>query len=59
MQPRSANRIIPSIVGARYQFLVGGDAAVFMNLVTILATYGVLVVIFQYGYGAKLLNFTS
>ena len=32
--------------------------AMFMNLATIIATYGVLVVIFQSNEGAKLLNFT-
>ncbi|HET9017161.1 MAG TPA: MMPL family transporter [Thermomicrobiaceae bacterium] len=33
--------------------------AMFMNLVSILATYGVLVVIFEYGHGSRLLGFTS
>ncbi|MEX2314458.1 MAG: MMPL family transporter, partial [Thermomicrobiales bacterium] len=33
--------------------------AIFMNLVSVLATYGVLIVIFQYGHGASLLGFES
>jgi hypothetical protein len=33
--------------------------AVFMNLMSILATYGALVLIFQHGYGASLLGFES
>ena len=33
--------------------------AMFMNMVSILATYGVLVIIFQYGFGTRLLGFTS
>jgi len=33
--------------------------AMFMNLASILATYGVLVAIFQYGWGAGLFGFTS
>ena len=33
--------------------------AVFMNLMSILATYGALVLIFQHGYGADLLGFES
>src|SRR5207248_2020013 len=31
--------------------------AILMNVVSILATYGVLVIIFQYGFGTKLLGF--
>ena len=33
--------------------------AIFMNLASIVATYGALVVIFQYGWGSHLLGFTS
>jgi hypothetical protein len=33
--------------------------AMFMNLASILATYGVLVAIFQYGWGSSLLGFSS
>ncbi|HYI16852.1 MAG TPA: MMPL family transporter [Thermomicrobiales bacterium] len=33
--------------------------AVFMNLISIMATYGALVLIFQHGYGANLLGFES
>ena len=33
--------------------------AMFMNLASIMATYGVLVVIFEYGHGSRLLGFTS
>ena len=33
--------------------------AMFMNIVSILATYGVLVAIFQYGWGSGLFGFTS
>jgi RND superfamily putative drug exporter len=33
--------------------------AILMNLASILATYGVLTMIFQYGWGDKLLGFTS
>ncbi|MCI0439546.1 MAG: MMPL family transporter [Chloroflexi bacterium] len=33
--------------------------AMFMNLVSVLATYGILVVIFQYGWGTDLLGFES
>lgn len=33
--------------------------AIFMNLVSVVATYGILVVIFQYGHGAELLGFES
>ena len=33
--------------------------AILMNLASILATYGVLTMIFQYGWGDKFLGFTS
>lgn len=33
--------------------------AMFMNLLTVLATYGVLVIIFQYGFATNLLDFRS
>lgn len=33
--------------------------AIFMNLLSVLAAFGVLVAVFQYGWGSGLLNFTS
>ncbi|GAA3153905.1 MMPL family transporter [Planomonospora alba] len=42
-----------------FRSLVVAVTAIVLNLLSVAAAYGVLVVVFQYGWGEELLNFTS